>query len=110
MLRAVVSREKAAIGLFLTLEQPTSEMIKDMKATDPYVSPVWKHAYPKIQILTINELLNGIRPDIPPTSSVYQETPLTRAPDPCQFIIRKSRTRQTEDPNTECIYKDYDLV
>jgi len=72
-LRDVISRQKAAMGLFLTLEDPTNEMIKETKTTDPYVSPIWKHEYPKMQILTINELLKGKRPDIPPTISVYQE-------------------------------------
>ena len=77
-LRDVVSRQKAAIGLFLTLEEPTGEMIKDTKATDPYVSSIWKHEYPKIQILTINDLLKGKRPNIPPTTSVYQEAPIAK--------------------------------
>jgi site-specific DNA-methyltransferase (adenine-specific) len=77
-LRDVVSRQGAAIGLFITLEPPTSEMIKETKATDPYVSPIWKHEYPKIQILTIEDLLKGKRPVIPPTISVFQEAPLTQ--------------------------------
>jgi len=77
-LRDVVSRQKAAIGLFLTLEEPTSEMIKEIKITDPYVSSTWKHEYPKIQILTINDLLTGKRPNIPPTTSVYQEAPIAK--------------------------------
>jgi site-specific DNA-methyltransferase (adenine-specific) len=50
-LRDVISRQNAAMGIFLTLEQPTNEMTREMKTTDPYVSPVWKHEYPKIQIL-----------------------------------------------------------
>jgi site-specific DNA-methyltransferase (adenine-specific) len=76
-LRDAVSREKAAIGLFLTLEEPTKEMIHETKTTDPYISPTWKHQYPKIQILIIDELLKGTRPNIPPTMSVYQEAPIT---------------------------------
>jgi site-specific DNA-methyltransferase (adenine-specific) len=76
-LRDVVSRQKAAIGLFITLEQPTSEMIES-KITDPYVSPIWKHEYPKIQILSIGDLIKGKRPEIPPTISAFQEAPLTQ--------------------------------
>jgi hypothetical protein len=76
-LRDVVSRQQnAAMGLFLTLESPTTEMIKEAKATDPYISPTWKHEYPKIQIITIEDLLKGKRPEIPPTISVFQEAPL----------------------------------
>lgn len=77
-LRDVVSRQKAAIGLFLTLEEPTSEMVKETKTTDPYISFTWRHEYPKIQILTINELIKGKRPHIPPTIAVYQEAPLAK--------------------------------
>jgi site-specific DNA-methyltransferase (adenine-specific) len=74
-LRDTVSRQKAAIGIFLTLEGPTSEMIKEVKATEPYVSPLWKCEYPCLQILTIEQLLKGERPKIPPTISQYQESP-----------------------------------
>jgi len=77
-LRDVVSRQKAAIGLFITLERPTSEMIRETKTTEPYVSAIWKHEYPKIQILTIEELLKGKQPIIPPTISAFQEAPLTQ--------------------------------
>ena len=86
-LRDVVNRQKAAIGLFVTLEEPTSEMIKEVKATDPYVSPLWKHEYPKIQILTVDQLLKGVNPDIPSTTvNVYQEA---------QKIRKADRTKET---------------
>jgi site-specific DNA-methyltransferase (adenine-specific) len=74
-LRDVINRQKAVMGLFITLEEPTREMIKEVEATEPYISPRWKHEYPKIQILTIAELLNKKKPDMPPTASVFQESP-----------------------------------
>lgn len=74
-LRDVVSRQKATMGLFITLEEPTSEMISEVKATDPYVSPIWHHEYPRLQILTIEELLKGKRPQIPLTESPFKEAP-----------------------------------
>jgi len=74
-LRDVVTRQKAAIGLYLTLEEPTSEMLREAKATDPYVAKRWNHEYPRIQILTIEDLLKGKKPDIPPTVSSFQEAP-----------------------------------
>lgn len=73
-LRDVMNRQKAVIGIFLTLEEPTSEMMKETRATDPYVSPTWKHEYPSIQILTIEQLLKGERPNIPLTISSFQES------------------------------------
>lgn len=74
-LRDVVSRQKATMGIFLTLEEPTSEMVKEVKATEPYVSSLWNQEYSKIQILTIEQLLKGEQPKIPPTISQYQEVP-----------------------------------
>jgi DNA modification methylase len=70
-LRDVVSRQKAAIGIFVTLQKPTREMVKEVKATSPYVSPRWKHEYPRIQILTIEDIFNGKRPDMPPTVNPF---------------------------------------
>ena len=87
-LRDVANRQKAVIGIFVTLEEPTSEMTKEAKATDPYVSPLWKHEYPTIQILTVDQLLKGVRPDIPSTTvNVYQEA---------QTIQKADRTKETK--------------
>jgi site-specific DNA-methyltransferase (adenine-specific) len=90
-LRDVVNRQKAAIGLFLTLEEPTSEMVKEVKATDPYVSLRWEREYPRIQILTIEQLLRGKRPDMPSTVSLFQEAPRV------QKILRVSRQVKLTD-------------
>lgn len=74
-LRDVVSRQQAAIGLFITLEEPTRNMVAEVKATDPYLSPRWNREYPKIQILTIQELLEGAKPELPPKINMFQEAP-----------------------------------
>jgi site-specific DNA-methyltransferase (adenine-specific) len=74
-LRDTINRQKAAMGIFLTLEEPTSEMIKEVKATDPYKSPIWNTEYPKIQILTIEQLLKGEKPNRPPISNMFKEAP-----------------------------------
>lgn len=80
-LRDVVTKQKAAIGVFITLEEPTSEMMREVKATDPYISPLWKHEYPKIQTLTIEQLLKGERPKTPPTISPYQDAQRVKKAD-----------------------------
>lgn len=53
-------------------------MTKETKITDPYASIVGKHKYSKIQILTVDQLLNCKRSNIPSTTSVYQEGPLAK--------------------------------
>ncbi|MBU1040086.1 MAG: restriction endonuclease [Proteobacteria bacterium] len=55
----VVEREKASIGLFVTLAAPTEPMRREAAGTGFYECPHNKIAYPKIQILTIEGLLSG---------------------------------------------------
>ncbi|MHC1751073.1 DNA methyltransferase [Humidesulfovibrio sp.] len=55
----VVEREKAAIGLFVTLAKPTEPMRKEAASVGFYECPHNRKAYPKIQILTIEGLLSG---------------------------------------------------
>ncbi len=69
-LKNSVEREKAQIGLFVTLAAPTREMVKEALTAGFYESPNFKSGeYPKIQILTIEGLLNGSqRPRYPDLS------------------------------------------
>ncbi|MBU4483162.1 MAG: restriction endonuclease [Actinobacteria bacterium] len=55
-LKGVVERENAELGIFITLQSPTRPMIKEAVSSGFYKSPSGKN-YPKIQILTIEELL-----------------------------------------------------
>lgn len=59
----VVDREKARIGVFITLGEPTGPMLKEAVKAGFYETPYGK--YPKIQILTIAELFAGKQPNIP---------------------------------------------
>ena len=60
-----LDREKAAVGLLITLEEPTDPMLKEATAVGFYHSPGWNQNYPKLQILTIEQLLEGAKLDIP---------------------------------------------
>ncbi len=63
-----VGREKAAIGLFITLIKPTREMVTEAAAAGLYESP-HHGTFPKIQILTIEGLMSGKeRPQFPDMS------------------------------------------
>jgi adenine specific DNA methylase Mod len=60
--------ELNAIGVFITLAAPTEPMRVEAVGAGYYHSPLWNKDYPKIQILTIEELLQGKKVDMPPTS------------------------------------------
>ncbi|HWG11316.1 MAG TPA: DNA methyltransferase [Rhodanobacteraceae bacterium] len=55
----VVAREKAEIGLFVTLAEPSKPMVTEAVKEGFYVSPQTGAQFPKIQILTIAGLLDG---------------------------------------------------
>ncbi len=61
----VVQREKAEMGVFLTLEPVTKPMQTEADSQGFYKSPLGKD-YPKIQLFTIQQLMEGKKPDIPP--------------------------------------------
>ena len=79
-LKGTVEREKAALGLFITLEEPTSAMRTEAVSAGFYHSEVWQKDYPKIQLRTIAELLDGNEFELPPHPSVYQAAERVRRP------------------------------
>ncbi len=67
-LRGVTDREDAAIGVLLTLQNPTKPMQREAADAGFYNSP-WGSIHPRLQILTIAELLEGRRIDYPRTNA-----------------------------------------
>ena len=61
---ATVDREKAKVGIFLTLAQPTRPMTTEAAAAGFYESPLHGR-FAKIQILTMEDLFNNQRPHLP---------------------------------------------
>lgn len=65
----VVDREKAKIGVFITLAEPTAPMKTEAIKAGFYETDYGK--FPKIQILTVAELFNGKKPQIPLVDTSY---------------------------------------
>lgn len=63
-LKGVVNREKAALGIFISFEEATREMHKEAATTGFYESDMGSK-HPKIQLLTIKELIEGKKIDYP---------------------------------------------
>ena len=59
-----MEREKTPIGIFITLNAPTTGMITESATAGQYTDSIG-NKYPKLQILTIEEIFNGKKPDIP---------------------------------------------
>ncbi len=72
-LRGVVERENAAIGVLITLEPASSEMCKEAVSAGFYVSELWQRKYPKLQILSIEELLGDKQIQMPAPYGTFKK-------------------------------------
>ncbi len=69
-LRGVIERENAEIGVFICMQKPTKPMRTEAASAEFYKSQWQKKPYPRMQILSIEDLLNGKRIDCPPLGQV----------------------------------------
>jgi hypothetical protein len=60
-----IEREKAQMGVLITMEEPTRPMKTEAAGAGFYDSP-WGSRHPRLQIVTIAELLEGKGVDRPP--------------------------------------------
>ena len=77
---ATIAKEKAKIGVFITLATPTKVMETEAVSAGfyepPAGGPVHHKKVPRIQILTIADLFAGKRPDIPMVdSTAFRKAP-----------------------------------
>lgn len=81
------------MGIFVTLEEPTREM--RLEATTAGIYRVWERDYPKIQIVSIRELLEeGRKPDLPPlVLPAYQRAERAREAGGEQLTFDHERDR-----------------
>ena len=79
----VVDRDKAAIGVLLTVRAPTPGMKAEAAGGGKYRSP-WGTEHPRLQILTVGELLEGKQVDMPQTQDVrtFKKAPRARKTRP----------------------------
>ena len=88
----VVEREKAAMGLLISLDEPT-KLMRAEAATAGFYESSWNPGsvtkHPKIQLITVEELLDGRKIDAPPMQDVrtFKKAPKVKG---------KKQHRQTE--------------
>jgi site-specific DNA-methyltransferase (adenine-specific) len=77
-----LDREKAEIGVFLTLEEPSGPMKKEALSAGYYRSQGWGRDYPRMQLLTAEQLLHGAQVEMPPQHGTFREAQRARAQEP----------------------------
>lgn len=95
-LRGVLDREKAAIGVLITMEDPTKPMRTEAAGAGFYESAWGAGAttkHPRLQILTIEDLLGGKTIDAPPTRDLrtFKKAPRAARPrkDPQKRMLEE---------------------
>ena len=84
-LKGDMEREKAEMGLLVTLEPPTAPMAQEAAAAGFYVPEHFpNHQFPRVQIATIEDLLSGKSPTLPhlglAAAPTFRRAPRRRAP------------------------------
>ena len=69
-LKGVLEREKASIGVLISMQEATSPMKTEAVTAGFYESALWGRKYPKIQLFTVAELLAGKAIEMPPIKQV----------------------------------------
>ncbi len=77
-----LDREKAEIGVFLTLEEPSGPMKKEAVSAGYYRSQGWGRDFPRMQILTVEQLLHGAQVEMPLQHGTFREAQRERAQEP----------------------------
>lgn len=88
-LRGVIEREDAQIGVLLTFNKPTQPMRSEAADAGFYESPGWNRSYPRLQLLTVEELLTGA------TVAYPHETGVT---------FKKAPKSEPEQPATDSLF------
>ena len=91
-LRGVIEREQAEMGVLLCLQSPTAKMRTEAASAGFYDSAWGKH--PRLQIVTVGELLDGYKLDAPPprqTSVTFKRAPRVTPKGPVEQRLEFDR-------------------
>ena len=86
-LRGVLDREKAAIGILISLQPATGPMEAEAASAGFYEHKMNKQKYPRLQLRTVKELMDGKSIERPSNVAAVDET-FKKAP--------KAKTKETE--------------
>ena len=100
-LKGAMEREKAALGLFIILEEPTKDMMTEAASAGFYHSEVWQRDYPRVQIRTVGELLAGAGFEVPRHPSMYQAARRERPPDGEQARLVEAPAAYVSAPSVD---------
>ena len=66
-----VASQKAQMGVLISMTEPSRGVIDAVNHSSTYTWPVNGQTYPRVQVITVAELLSGKRPEMPPPILPY---------------------------------------
>ncbi|MFE9206220.1 DNA methyltransferase [Micromonospora sp. NPDC007230] len=66
-----VQSQRAGMGVFICMQKPTKAMIEAANHSGLYSHPANGQKFPRVQLITVEELLQGKRPNLPNTLLPY---------------------------------------
>jgi DNA modification methylase len=94
-LAGAIDEHHADMGVLITLADPTRGMTEAANRAGTYTWPVNGQTHPRVQIITIAELLSGEHPDMPPSLNPYLQA--TRMAAESQQLVM-AETSEPEAP------------
>lgn len=70
-LGGTVATQRAEMGVLVTNSPPTRGMIDEANHAGTYRHPHYAESFPRIQLVTVDQLLAGVKPAMPPTVLPY---------------------------------------
>jgi len=70
-LLGAVTTQKAQMGIMITIAEPTHGVLDAVNHGGTYTWPVNGQVYPRIQVITVKDLLDGKRPQMPTSMMPY---------------------------------------
>lgn len=86
-LGGTVTTQKAEMGVLITLTPPTRGMTDEQNHAGTYTHPASKDVFPRIQMITVDDLLKGKKPKMPPTILPYVQAPKTKVTAPVESLF-----------------------
>jgi DNA modification methylase len=80
-------REKAEFGFLITMDAPSKPMLQEVQAVGKYKHPLLNREDDRIQIITIQELLDGKRLDLPMSRAIVKSAEAVGDADHQQSLI-----------------------
>lgn len=79
-LRGVIEREKAQIGVLISMDAPTKPMLKEAAEAGFYTGSYFTDKYPRLQLLSIEDLLKGQKIEYPRAivDATFKKAPKSR--------------------------------